>query len=555
MLSYLSKSQRTMLMGLIPVLLLFVIFLQYRLDDPETGRRQPAIEPRNASKAALGLGTAALPFEYTLGAASGFRQIIAGMLWVRSDSLFHSGNYDGILPLIRLITWLDPNWLDPYATGAWHLTYNFTDTDQRSDRRYLPAGVALLNEGIANNPDLYDMYKEKGWLYYDKIKDYNESAKAYAEGMKHNPDVTQIGHALAHALERSGQVTEAEKAWENALALHKAKAADPNASPDIKSRSDFGIKNATKNLQMLRIREKWRTKDTANPQNVGFTYKVTRLKPKVLEITGSANLVGSKGYDVAQGVVVAGPVDGVRCDVQLQDKGYAMPPPKDFTFEIDDKITIMKEQISIKGGRQAKKGGLIFVFKNKFGGNVPMEGDKVGVYGFKSDEAAQENLAVPLETALASGQISPDGLRQLATIAYPLPYSSLKPILDVTDVPAAIAKLRADPGKIKDLAEKGYAVATKDYLKPSEFKREIDMSKDPKMYGFAGSEYELILWINPRYAPDFLKDKVGFNGEGLFDKRFLDKSSGYNMIRVVIPVKKEDLLGEGKKVLADSEAK
>jgi hypothetical protein len=71
---------------------------------------------------------------------------------VRSDSFFHSGNYDAILPCIRLITWLDPTGWTPTRTGAWHLMYNFTDTDQRSDRRYLPAGLSLLREGIANPP-------------------------------------------------------------------------------------------------------------------------------------------------------------------------------------------------------------------------------------------------------------------------------------------------------------------------------------------------------------------------------------------------------------------
>ncbi len=83
------------------------------------------------------------PFEYSLAAVAGFRQVVAGLLWVRADSFFHSGNYDAILPLIRVITRLDPNFLDAYATGAWHLTYNFTDEQQRSDRRHLPAGAAL----------------------------------------------------------------------------------------------------------------------------------------------------------------------------------------------------------------------------------------------------------------------------------------------------------------------------------------------------------------------------------------------------------------------------
>jgi tetratricopeptide (TPR) repeat protein len=541
-------------MGTIPVLLILIIFLQAQIDPLRT---QPAIEPPSAKKSLNGLGSAALPFEYTLGAVTGFRQVIAGMLWVRSDSLFHAGNYDGILPLIRLITWLDPNWLDPYSTGAWHLTYNFTDTDQRSDRRYLPAGVALLNEGIANNPELYDMYKEKGWLYYDKFKDFAESAKAYAEGMKHNPDITQVAHALAHAYERSGQIDEAEKAWENAIALHKKNLADAKSNADLKSRSDFGIKNATQNLERLRFRRKWRVKDINPPEDVHFTYKITRTKPKVLEVTGTADLIGAKGFDIDKGIVVAGPVDGVRCDVQLQDQGYTMPPPTEFTFDVPTDVTLMKDQISIKGGRDAKKGGIIQVYE-RFSSTLPQNSDKAGVYSFKRDEVTKENLAIPLEQAIAANQLSPFGMRQLVSVAYPLAYNSLKPLQDEKDVPALYQKLKADTAKIQELTKKGFAVATKDYHRPCEFKREIDMSKDPKMYGFAKDKYELILWINPRCAPDFFKDRVGFNGEGLADKRFLDDGKtlpGAKMIRVVIPLNKQDIVGQGSKVIADSEAK
>ena len=125
-----------------------VVLLQAAIDPL---RRQPAIEPANIRSVLTGVKGTQLPGEYLLGAFSGFRQVIAGLLWVRSDSFFHQGNYDAILPLIRMITWLDPNWLDVYATGAWHMMYNFTDEDQRSDRRYLVPGLALLNEGIRNN--------------------------------------------------------------------------------------------------------------------------------------------------------------------------------------------------------------------------------------------------------------------------------------------------------------------------------------------------------------------------------------------------------------------
>ena len=178
---FLEAAKRSpKLVGAAVALLGVSAVLQHRIDPL---RRQPAIEPPQVNKATNFLGSAGVPFEYTLGALTGFRQVIAGLLWVRSDSYFHNGNYEGILPLIRLITWLDPNWLDVYATGAWHLMYNFTDEDQRSDRRYLPAGMALLNEGIANNPNVYDIYKEKGWSNFDKVKDYTDMADTVKDGV------------------------------------------------------------------------------------------------------------------------------------------------------------------------------------------------------------------------------------------------------------------------------------------------------------------------------------------------------------------------------------
>jgi hypothetical protein len=547
----LNKSNRTTLAASAAALLGVAAFLQSQIDPL---RRQPAIEPPNIKKTiTTSMGGAGLPFEYILGAVSGFRQVIAGLLWVRSDSFFHSGNYDAILPLIRLITWLDPNWLDPYATGAWHLTYNFTDTDQRSDRRYLPPGVALLNEGIENNPLVFDMYKEKGWLFYDKIKNYDESAKAYEEGMKHNPDITQVGHALAHAYERGGQVDKAEAQWEFNVAAHKKILDDPNSSADQKGRARQGFENSQKNLKMLQIRKKWRGKDSSQPADADFQFQVVRVKPRVLEVSGSWNLVGARSFDVDKGIAVEGPVDGARVEVRLHDAGYTMPDVKEFSFEVPENLTIMQDQLSTRGGKKATKGS-IYVAQPKNATTVEMQAEKVGIYGFTDEEGAK-TLGVPLDKALAgAAPLSPFGQQQLVTLAYPLPFNSLKPMHEMSAVPALLAKLKADTAKVAELTKKGYCVALKEAYMPGKFKREIDMSKDPKMYNFKAEKYELILTFNPRSAPDFVKDRYGWNGEGLTDKKYLDDKTvpGVRMIRAVIPLTREDIVGEGRKELAQS---
>ncbi len=105
------------------------------------------------------------------------------MLWVRTDEFFHNGDYEAIMPMIRIITWLDPHQIDVYETGAWHMDYNFTDSQERSDRRYIPLSLALINEGIANNPDEPDLYADKAFVhYFRKIQDYPQSADAFRDG-------------------------------------------------------------------------------------------------------------------------------------------------------------------------------------------------------------------------------------------------------------------------------------------------------------------------------------------------------------------------------------
>src|SRR5687768_5374204 len=136
--------------------------------------------PKTASIQSTGLDPGQL-----LAAMAGFREMIAGILWVRADSFFDTGNYDAILPIIRLVTWLDPKNIDVYATGMWHIGYNFTDEEQRSDRRYIKPAVALGKEGAANNPTTYEMFFETGWMWFHKIDDdYEQAVRWFTEAEK-----------------------------------------------------------------------------------------------------------------------------------------------------------------------------------------------------------------------------------------------------------------------------------------------------------------------------------------------------------------------------------
>jgi tetratricopeptide (TPR) repeat protein len=138
------------------------------------------------------------------------------------------------------------------------------------ESRSLPAGMALLREGIANNPTVYDMYAEAGWNSFDKVKDFDSAIKYYSEGLQQKDvDITRVGHALAHSLERAGRIDEAIAQWEKNAELHKAIVDDPKAADELKMRNRQGYNSSMENLRRMKARRFHRPKDTQPPNCIG----------------------------------------------------------------------------------------------------------------------------------------------------------------------------------------------------------------------------------------------------------------------------------------------
>lgn len=386
--------------------------------------------------------------EFLLLPLLGFREAAAGLLWVRCDEFFHSGDYDAILPLVRLITWLDPHADNVYITGAWHLAYNFTDSSERSDRRYIPPAQALLDEGIQNNFHIFDVKFEKGWQNYDKIKDYYAAAKAFRLALETKPikgsedypygAPLRVHHILAHTYEKMGRLPDALYEWQKALERSEqmmmsklteeqrkqveAAKADMKPGQLWSERAEALLQKFNRDFTTRQLREaekhnyvtayqRWRdrytteghsknnptrypavlmpppvSKDqTPRPWDVAFQPKIEVVRPKVFKISGYGNFG-----------------DGARVEVRIMDWDYKEREidPKENTFQVDDTQTILQDSISVR---------------------------------------------------------------------------------------------------------------------KSKFEREMDMSKDTKMYNFSKPYYRIVLSYNPRSTSPHLQDRFGWSGEGLTD--------------------------------------
>lgn len=279
-----------------------------------------------------------LPSQFVFGALIGFREVVAGMLWVRCDDFFHDGNFEAIIPLIRIITWLDPHNMDVYCTGAWHMAYNFTDSHERSDWRYLPPAIALLKEAIANNPRLSEPEYNLGFLIYQQKMEDHDNAAVHLAKASSKPDALGFyGRALAHAYTSSGYLDKADQQWQKCIIDGKK---EFEKHKEFDTFIDKAV--AQKNYSGFLMRRAKQADYDKRRVDMKFDADFKRIGPKVFEINGK--------IDVPQ---------GSRIDIRLMDSDYKQPELKSFTAYTDAKATALVDigmhGITVRNGEFHRK--------------------------------------------------------------------------------------------------------------------------------------------------------------------------------------------------------
>ena len=295
----------------------------------------------------------------------GFREFLAGILWVRADGFFDQGDYDAVLPIIRLCTILDPKDIDVYATGMWHIAYNFTDTEQRSDRRYIAPAVALGKEGCANNPETYELFFETGWLWFHKIDDdYYQAVDWFGKANQHDDIQTARRNMLAHALERNDQPDRELNTFYDNIDFAKKDMHDSAGHPIPQASATLDTINDNVDNTIIRMAQRgWLAEqrdkqngthdydtgnyDTKPPFDVGFSGKVTVEDPKVIRFQGTWNVlpVGTRVRAIVRDETIMDPSGKERIDLPGEMKwdyasGVNLDPSKDVTY--------MQEQCFVK---------------------------------------------------------------------------------------------------------------------------------------------------------------------------------------------------------------
>jgi len=510
-----KQSTRSLL--LVVAILLFVpIVLLQKIIDPERHKFEP-----NQKKANTAMGQ--LPLEFALGAATGFREAIAGLLWVRTDKFFHEGNYDAIVPMVRIITWLDPHNIDVYQTGAWHLDYNFTDNEQRSDRRYIPYSISLLTEGITNNPDTSKLYADLAFThYFRKLCNFGESIKWYETAQNGWTDRSlPYWDATLHHDDNGKLVKNAPL---DAAAILKGASFPPGVD---------GAKVVQEAMQIAATNQTWGEYQTdSDPTVVGHGLA------HAYQASGQVNKAIAEWLwcmEEHQRFIVDHP------DTALQDKSGLSVAAKNLYETIQrQKWRVTQTQPPLDFDLKChveRKDKLKFSITGSMNcfGSAPGFNLDTGIHSFVKQGGCRINI-------------------RIEDADYQMPSAVTFDLKTATNLPHNVTVMQ-DSISVKD---------------DGTFNKPIDIHTDYEgtggganaMYAFKSEKYRVTMWFDPadpNSAPPNVQDRIGWIGEGMTDQ-FLDTtgnvpgSAGYNepglrQIVRVFYVTKDDLLGHGDKVL------
>lgn len=164
----------------------------------------------------------------------GFRTLAANFLWLQVDTFWHQGELHRMVPLMRTCVTLDPNFIDAYLLGAWHLAYNIPAKIQPTpeplkkktpkyhkrvglkEEWYLMA-VDFLRDGIRKNPRDYQLYFDLGYsVYAQKLQDHPNAILYLDEARRHKHD-RWVPRMLFRSLFLNGQYEDAITGWEEFL--------------------------------------------------------------------------------------------------------------------------------------------------------------------------------------------------------------------------------------------------------------------------------------------------------------------------------------------------
>ena len=126
-----------------------------------------------------------------LAALSGFRTIVADLLWIDANTAWQRVEYGRMNLILDTVTTLAPRNVTFWDESAWHMAYNasvmaFDDPKQpkiarrrKAQHEYFMLGKDYAERGVENVPDSYLLHQRLALIYKDKLQDHCAAAAEF----------------------------------------------------------------------------------------------------------------------------------------------------------------------------------------------------------------------------------------------------------------------------------------------------------------------------------------------------------------------------------------
>jgi hypothetical protein len=143
-----------------------------------------------------------------VAALSGFRALVADVLWMESHSAWERTEWGRMKALFDVVTALQPRNVTFWDMSAYHMGWNASvaarmdESEPRealrlkAEREYWALSEDLYKRGIQNNPDRAFLFEQLGRLYREKYKDHWKAHQMFEEASK-RPDAMAYTHRFA----------------------------------------------------------------------------------------------------------------------------------------------------------------------------------------------------------------------------------------------------------------------------------------------------------------------------------------------------------------------
>jgi hypothetical protein len=143
-----------------------------------------------------------------VAALSGFRALVADVLWIEAHSAWQRTEWGRMKVLFDTVTALQPRNLVFWDMAGWHMAYNASvaalrDESQprealrlKAQREYWRMGEDFYKRGIQNNPDHAFLFEGLGRVYREKFQDHYRAYQMFEEASK-RPDAMAYTHRFA----------------------------------------------------------------------------------------------------------------------------------------------------------------------------------------------------------------------------------------------------------------------------------------------------------------------------------------------------------------------